>query len=112
MFQLIILIIAALINMLLGLFVLLKNNKSITNRMFCSLTFVFAVWSIVTFISTHPAILSQLTWVRLVLFSAALLNLFVYLTFDVFPALHFYSRRRLRLTAIFYTLFVMILTLT
>ncbi len=112
MVQLFILIIAGLINILLGLFVLLNNKKSVTNKMFCSLTFVFALWSIVTFISIHPVILDQLTWVRLVLFTAALLNLFVYLTFAVFPALNFNGRSRFRVFAILYTVLVMALTLS
>src|SRR5687767_6539738 len=100
MLALIVLIITALTNLLLGLFVLYKNSKSTTNRMVFGLTLSFAIWSIVTYISTHPIAPGQLYWIRAVLFAAALLNLFVYLTFDVFPRVHFHGRRKLRRLAV------------
>ena len=113
MLQLYILILTALANLTIGLFVLLKNTKSETNRSFFALTIVFASWSIVNYISLHPVGMGQLAWIRLVLFFAAALNLFVYLTFDAFPANTFSPKgKRRRRGALYLTLLAMFLTQT
>lgn len=113
MLQLIVLIVTALANVVVGLLVLLKNTKSDTNRMFFCLTAVFAGWSVINYISLHPFGLDQLTWIRLVLFCAAILNLAVYLTFDIFPANRFNPKgNKRRRRAVYFTVLAMMLTLT
>lgn len=107
-----ILIISALANVVLGMFVLYKNHRSHTNRLFFALTLAFATWSVVNYFSTHPVLWPQIIWVRLVLFLASLLCFLLYTTFRVFPNRQLTSDRRVvKLTAI-YTLVVMFLTLT
>lgn len=113
MLQLLILIVTALANVVIGLFVLLKNTKSTTNRLFFGLTIAFAGWSIVNYISLHPFGIDQLAWIRLVILFGATLNLLVFLTFDSFPSNRFSpknsTRRKL---AVYFTAFIMFLTQT
>ncbi len=113
MFQIIVLAITVLVNLLLGLVVYLKNPRSVTNRYFFTLTAIFVMWSVVNYISVHPVFLGQLTWIRLSLFSGALLNLSVFVAFLAFPDTSFStsSLKRLRWAALS-TAFVMALTLT
>jgi signal transduction histidine kinase len=113
MLGIIILTFTAISNSLLGLLVYLKNTKGATNRFFFLLTSTFVVWSTVNYISIHPIVLSQLVWVRLVLFCGALLNLSVFLTFLTYPSpiLSAKYKRRARI-ALAATLFIMPLTLT
>lgn len=113
MLQILVLIITAAANLLLGLLVYLKNPKGLTNKFFFMLTAVFVVWSSVTFVSTHPVVLSQLMWIRLTLCGGALLNLSVFLAFLAFPSAKFSpaakSRAKMALLA---TIFIMPYTLT
>ncbi|MBW3569346.1 hypothetical protein KY385_04415 [Candidatus Parcubacteria bacterium] len=85
MLEFIILAFTSLANILLGLVVFLKNPRGLTNRLFLFLTASFVIWSIVNFMSIHPAVLSQLTLVRLVLFWGGILNLAVFLAILAFP---------------------------
>lgn len=95
-FEVIVLVSACLLNGLLGLAVYIKNPKSTTSKLFFLLTGSFIIWSITNFVSIHPALISQLVWIRLVLFSAAMLCLLVFLTFLSFPEInlprHYYRR--------------------
>ena len=108
----IILAFASAANLLIGLFVFLNNTKSHTHRAFFFLTSTLVIWSITNYFSLNPVIFDQLTWARLVLFFAALLNLAVYLTFAVFPNVKFPSKHRARRGLIVFTILVMGLTLT
>ncbi len=112
MFELAVLIISSFLNTLLGLVAYLKNTKGTTNRLFFGLTLSLVTWSGANYISVHPSIFSQLVWVRLVLFFAAILNLAVYLTFKVFPRYKFNHREIWTQIFIVYTIFVMGLTLS
>src|SRR5438270_11249076 len=109
MFEISALVLACVVNAVLGFVVYTKNPKSATNRLFVLLTGSFIAWSLVNYISVHPALLPQLTWIRLVLFFAALLCLAVYLTFTTFPSHNLQGSPRTRRIAIIYTLFVMAL---
>lgn len=110
MFELAVVIIVAALNSLLGYVVYTKNPKSATNRLFFGLTLAFVLWSIVNYVSVNPYGLSQLAWIRLVLFFAALLCLLVYLTFTVFPATNIKKPWRTFRPAIISTVLVMLLT--
>jgi signal transduction histidine kinase len=113
MLQITVLVLTAVINLLLGLIIYLKNPRGATNRYFFMLTIVFVLWSLVNYISLHPVFFAQLIWIRLVLFCGGLLNLSVLLTFLAFPAARFprkYSRRAK--FAVASTVLIMLLTLT
>ncbi len=112
MFELTVLAISAIINILLGVVVLLKNSASATNKLFFMLTVSFAVWSTVNYISIHPVLLPQLWWIRLVLFCATFLCLSVFLTFNVFPHYVLPPSRWARKIAVSAAVIVMPLTLT
>ena len=85
MLELLILLLTVGVNISLGITVYIKNPKGFTNRAFAFLISIFVIWSVVSYISVNPALLSQLTWVRLVMFFAAILNFAVFLTFLSFP---------------------------
>ncbi len=112
MLELIALILASLLNGLLGLVVYLKNRSSATSRLFFFATTSFVIWSVVNYISVHPVGLPQLMWVRLVLFFAALLCLSINLTFRVFPNHDFPGPRWLLYITLAATAVTMGLTLT
>ena len=113
MFEVAILILACLLNGLLGLVVYLKNQESATNKLFLALTGSFVAWSVVSYFSVHPVLISQLEWIRLVLFNAAILSLLVFVTFSAFPSPHIAKRYRRRIVAAtVYTAIVLPLTLT
>jgi len=112
MFEVSALVLASVVNALLGFVVYTKNPKSATNRLFFILTCSFVAWSAVNYMSVHPVLLPQLTWIRLVLFCAAFLCLAVYLTFTTFPSHTLQASGKLRNWALVYTLIVMLLTLT
>jgi signal transduction histidine kinase len=112
MFELTILVLSAITNLLLGLVVFLKNSRSVTNRYFLVLTGSFVAWSVVNYISVHPFLFDQLWWIRLVLFCAAFLCLSVYLTFSVFPEYKMPSGKKHTSLIVILTIAVMTLTLT
>lgn len=112
MVELLALILSTSLGAVLGLFVLLKNTKSATHRTFFFLTMVLAAWSVANYISVNPIGLSQLWWARLVLFFAALLNLAVFLAFDVFPRYRAYGRPLWRWIAVGMTAVAMAIVLT
>jgi signal transduction histidine kinase len=111
MLELIALVFAVAANLLLGLFVYLKNSKSATNRAFFFLTVSFVLWSSVNYLSVHPRVLPQIILVRLVLLFATLLCYSVYLTFSVFPGHSFINKRQVRAFGVWAAV-VMGLTLT
>jgi signal transduction histidine kinase len=112
MFEVAVLMVASIVNILLGMTVYLKNQKSATGRLFLWLTINFVVWSTVNYISLHPVGLSQVVWVRLVLFFAAPLCLAVCLTCITFPAHSLQGSKRFRRFLCWYTAFIMLLVLT
>lgn len=98
-------------NSLLGLVVLLKNSRSATHKLFFVLTICLSAFTFTNYLSVHPVVFGQLTWIRLVLVSGAMLFLSAYLTFDVFPNAHARPSKR-RLWLIIYSLAVIVLTMT
>lgn len=106
-------IISVFANLLLGLFVLLKNPKSATNRSFALATAGFASFAAINYISLHPVILGQLTWIRLDLLAGGVLLFYaVYLTFDAFPDTQFTGGRKFRIFATAYTALVAALVMS
>ncbi len=112
MFEITLLIISVLANIALGIIVFVKNTRSATNRLFLMLTTSFVLWSVTNFASIHPAILAQITWIRLVLFFAVFLCLSVYLTFNTFPSTKFTLTRQRTLFFAFSAFVTMSLTLS
>lgn len=112
MLQNIFLIVAVILNLVLALFVYAKNKHSATNRLFVALVVALVSFLLVNYMSLHPAVFSQLTWIRLDLFTASYLFLLSYITFIVFPAAHFIKASPLRRAAVIYTIVVSFLTLT
>jgi len=113
MFEAIILIVSAALNLLVGLLVYVKDQRAIMNRLFLALTATLALWSTANYLSVHPLFFSQLFLVRLVLFFGALLNLMVFLTFLTFPSATMPQQYRQRAKwAILASAVVMLLALT
>lgn len=110
MLEVIILILSVILNLLLGLFVYIKNPKSTTHRLFFAMTAGFVGFTVVNFFSLYPVVFSQLTWIRLDLLCGALISLFAYLTFDVFPGAKFNTKSAFRRFVVFYSLLVAALT--
>lgn len=89
MLEVFVLILASILNVLIGLVVFLKNPSSVTNRYFLMMASSFVAWSVISYASLHPVWFAQITWVRLVLFSAVSLCLSVFLTLQAFPSFRF-----------------------
>lgn len=72
--------------LILALFVLLKNPKSATNRLFALLTGLIALWSIIMYVSLHPpSIESALFWIRSTIFVATPMSVTFFLFIHNFP---------------------------
>ncbi len=112
MLQLSFLVLAVTINFFLGLFVLLRNPRSATYRLFFLTTIFLDAFLVINAISLTPFGFSRLVWIRLDLFSATYLFLCAFLTFRVFPAVHFGKANLLNRIAVCYTVIVSLLTLT
>lgn len=111
MLEIVILILSVAVNLVLGLTVLLNNPQKDMNKRFFYLTLSMWIWALITYISLHPVGFAQITWVRLVLASAAVQDYFVLSSFAIFPNGNFQSVR-FRRSAFYYLLFVMIITQT
>lgn len=111
MFEIFILILSVTVNTILGLTVLLNNPQKDVNKRFFYLSLSMGLWAMITYLSLHPVALSQITWVRLVLASAALQDYFVLSSFAIFPNGIFRSMRYAR-PALYYLLFVIFITQT
>lgn len=74
------------LNVYLGLFVLLQNPKSWTNRLFFALTSFINGYVVTNYISLHPpSIESQLLWIRIVMAEASYLGPILVLLVHTFP---------------------------
>ena len=110
--QLVSLFIAAFVNLILGYGVFIKNPRSVTNKSFFGLTIAFAAWSIANYLSVQSLeIFSQITTIRIVMFSAAWLNFMAFFTLSVFPDKTTATSFKYK-WALYFTVFVSILTLT
>lgn len=111
MFEILTLIVSVAVNTILGLTVLMNNPQKDVNKRFFYLSLSMGLWAFMTYLSIHPVGLAQITWVRLVLASAALQDYFVLSSFAIFPNGSFRSVRFAK-PAFYYLLFVMFLTQT
>lgn len=112
MLQNIFLIVAVVLNLLLAAFVYAKNRNSATHQLFVGLVISLVGFLLINYMSLHPAILSQLMWIRLDLFAASYMFLLSYITFIVFPGAHFIKPSPFRRSVGIYTVVVSFLTLT
>lgn len=101
MIAIIILITSVLANVILGLFVFQRNSRSITSRIFATLTFALAGWSIVSYLSVSNTHFDQLFLVRLTMFFVILMNTAFFFLVQVFPLSDFKFNKRLKLFALF-----------
>ena len=109
MLEVIILVLSIIVNSILGLAVLIKNSKKDLNRLFFLLSLSLSLWLAATYLSLHPVGLPQLTWVRIVLASAAILCYFVLTSFAIFPDGRLNQLRFYKLSTL-YLIFVVVLT--
>ncbi len=84
-FELIILSISIATNILLVSLALAKNSKHPLNRYFALLGVTLSIWLIVNYVSTHPLIFDQLTWIRLAMMWAVIMSTALLLLVNVFP---------------------------
>lgn len=112
MLQNIFLIIAVILNLVLAMFVYAKNKHSATNRLFVALVISLVSFLLVNYMSLHPAVFGQLTWIRLDLFAASYMFLLSYITFIVFPGAHFKKPSPFRRAVVIYSVVVSFLALT
>jgi signal transduction histidine kinase len=80
--------ISILVNLLPAFLVIFSNPKSVTHRYFFILIIAFVGFGLINYISLSPVLFGQIVWVRLDLFVAVYLFLFLYLTFLAFPNKH------------------------
>jgi signal transduction histidine kinase len=111
MLEISILILSVLANSILGLAVYIKNPSKDMNKLFFYLTLSLSVWAVITYFSLHPAIMPQITWVRLVLAVAAVQDFFVLSSFAIFPEGRLTNFRFVK-PAAYYLIFVILLTQT
>lgn len=69
----------------IGIITTYHDKKSITNRLFAFISLVTVAWSLVNYFSLQPIILSELVWVRLVIFFAIPHVIFFYFFTKNFP---------------------------
>jgi signal transduction histidine kinase len=112
-FELLIGFIAFVGNLFLGVFTLLKNYKSTTNKLFFFFSISISIYIVFNYLSIHQTSdQDTLTWVRLIMFIALILNLFYFLLVTAFPHSQLRLRRRFYLALIIYTLLLLPLTQT
>jgi signal transduction histidine kinase len=81
-----IIILSALVQGLVALFVLQRNPKSLTNILFFILSAFVAVWAVINFVITNdPFSSSQLSLYRLLMASVVIQNTFFYLFSHTYP---------------------------
>ena len=112
MLDVLILIIASVLNLSLGTLVYIKNPASMTNRYFFIMTSSFVLWSTANYLSVQPVWIPQIVWVRMVIMFAVLLCLSVFLLFQAFPSFHNSQGASVRRFATLSAFIMMCLTLT
>lgn len=86
-------IVAALGNIIIGLFTLLKNPKSATGKLFFAFTSVIALYIVGNYIATHQTTdAGAAFWVKLVMSNAVIINFLFYLLVDTFPQMKLRTR--------------------
>jgi signal transduction histidine kinase len=85
MLELTIACVSAVGNLALAVLVFAKNSQKQVNRYFACFAIILAVWAVMNYVSLHPILLNQLTWIRLVMALVAYMCLFVLLLSNTFP---------------------------
>jgi len=93
MLELIALLFSITVNVGLAVFVLVKNPTARLNRYFAFLAFTLVVWMTANYFSVHPVFFDQLTWIRFVMASAAIMSMAILLLVNVFPNGMLYDHR-------------------
>jgi signal transduction histidine kinase len=76
----------AILNLILGVFVLLKNPRGATHRYFLLLSLVVAAWSVANYLTLgHTDELAALLWIRVVMIITSFLGLSIFLLVYAFP---------------------------
>lgn len=87
--QVIVTVLTAVLNSILGLLVYKKNPHSATNRLFTLLTLIISFWAVFNYFSLTAATESQvLFWIRAVMFVTAPLGPTIFLLATAFPKKH------------------------
>ena len=111
MLQLVILTIAASLNILLGAVVYFSNSRRDSNRLFLALTIVFSFWIYANHWSLHPGDFDVIYPARAVIFLASYISLFVWLTIQTFPSTSLTEIKNYK-TRVLFAVVVSFLTLT
>ena len=111
--SLIILIIAIIVNVLLGIVTLKSNPRSKTNILFVLLTLVTSIWLFVNYLSTDPGYLnSSLTLMRLSIFFAVPQIYLVYLLSHTLPYLQINLERKIFVSTLLLSFGLMLLNIS
>jgi signal transduction histidine kinase len=86
MLELICACLSAVGNLGLAILVLAKNPNARMNRYFALFAGVLSFWSILNYVSLHPILFNQLTWIRIVMAVVSLMMLFMLLLANTFPS--------------------------
>lgn len=70
----------------MAILVLAKNSHSRMNRYFALFAGTLAFWSVLNYVSLHPIVVDQLTWIRIVMAVVSLMMLFMLLLANTFPS--------------------------
>lgn len=98
MLELIILSFSVVANLALAGLVLAKNPQGQVNRYFAFLAVSLVGWMVTNYISLHPVLLDQLTWIRLVMAWAAIMSMAMLLLTNIFPTGEPYHKRLEKIT--------------
>lgn len=80
------LVTGVVLTMLIGVVVFVRNNQSVTSRLFLLLTLALVGWSLTTYLSLHTESGAQtLFWIRFVMFFVILQNTSFFLLVKLFP---------------------------
>ena len=109
--EVLLLLLVALVNILLGVTVYLSNSGRDSNKAFLALTVAFSFWTFANYWTTIESNDSLIFPVRATIFLACFISLFVWLTVKTFPDQHFRSVKFIK-TQVAYVCIVAILTLT
>ena len=112
-FDFLIVLIALVGNLFLGLFTLLKNPKSTTNKLFFFFTITMALYNIFNDLALHQSTdLATLFWIRSVISIALLINLLFFLFVNIFPDNKLRLRHIILWPSVLFTVFLLPLTHT
>lgn len=86
MLELIIACLSAVGNIALAFLVLAKNPQARVNKYFASFAVVLGTWSFTNYVSLHPVVFNQLTWIRIVMAIVSFMLMFMVLLANTFPS--------------------------